>query len=241
MKKSVLFGLALLLVASLNAQWGKKINGNGNVVTENRSTDDYGSISISGFFDVTLVDGKEGKLTLKGEENLLEHIVTEVKNGNLVVKVENGLNLNPSSWKEGISITIPVESIEALTLSGSGDIVGKKTIESKDFSTDISGSGDISLSLRAENVSASISGSGDMDLNGSATNLEIRVSGSGDVKAYGLEVQNVNATISGSADIQVTATASIKARVSGSGDITYRGNPTKIDTKSSGSGDVTKG
>jgi hypothetical protein len=241
MKKSVLLGLALLLVASLNAQWGKKIKGNGNVVTEDRSTGDYGSVSISGFFDVTLVDGKEGELTLKGEENLLEHIVTEVKNGNLVVKVENGINLSPSSWKEGISITIPVESIDALTLSGSGDIVGKKTIESENFSTDISGSGDISLSLRADTISASISGSGDMDLSGSATNFEVRVSGSGDIQAYGLEVENVNATVSGSADIQVTATASIKARVSGSGDINYRGNPTKVDTKSSGSGDVTKG
>ncbi|MEH6681553.1 MAG: head GIN domain-containing protein [Sediminicola sp.] len=241
MKKSVMLGLVLLMAASLNAQWGKKIKGNGNVVTEERSTGDYGSVSISGFFDVTLIDGSEGELTLKGEENLLEHIVTEVKNGNLVVKVENGVNLSPSSWKDGISITIPVESIDGLTLSGSGDIVSKKTLESSDFRTDISGSGNIVLTVKAETISANISGSGDMELSGYANNLEVSVSGSGNVKAYGLEAQNVNANISGSADMQVTATESIKARVSGSGDISYRGNPKKIDTKSSGSGDVSKG
>ena len=42
----------------------------------------------------------------------------------------------------------------------------------------------------------------------------------------------------GSADIKVTATEMIKARVSGSGDIRYKGNPKKIDTKTSGSGDI---
>ncbi|MGI9550030.1 MAG: DUF2807 domain-containing protein, partial [Aurantibacter sp.] len=29
--------------------------------------------------------------------------------------------------------------------------------------------------------------------------------------------------------------------VSGSGDINYRGNPEKVDTKTSGSGDISKG
>jgi hypothetical protein len=51
---------------------------------------------------------------------------------------------------------------------------------------------------------------------------------------------NVTANVSGSADIKVTVSEMIQARVSGSGDISYRGNPKKIDTKSSGSGNITK-
>ena len=37
--------------------------------------------------------------------------------------------------------------------------------------------------------------------------------------------------VSGSADIKVTVKGNLKARVSGSGDIHYRGNPAKIDSK----------
>jgi len=86
-----------------------------------------------------------------------------------------------------------------------------------------------------------MSGSGDITLNGTAKNFEATISGSGDIKAYGLEADNVEATVSGSADIKVTANKMLKARVSGSGDISYRGNPTKVDTKASGSGDISKG
>ena len=37
-----------------------------------------------------LVDGTEGKLSIEGEENLLEYIKTEVKDGKLVIKVKKG-------------------------------------------------------------------------------------------------------------------------------------------------------
>jgi hypothetical protein len=240
MKKITTLCLALLAVAVTNAQW-KKVKGNGNVVTEERSTGEYEAISVSGFFDIDLVDGNEGELTLRGEENLLEHIVTEVKDGKLVIKVEKGLNLQPSNWKDGIHITVPVESINAVALSGSGDIVGKKKITSDDFKASMSGSGDISLQVEANTMSASMSGSGDISLSGKTGDFEINISGSGDIKAYELEAENVDAVVSGSADIKVTVNGMLRARVSGSGDIHYRGNPTKIDSKSSGSGDISRG
>ena len=241
MKKLLTLSIVVLSISSCTAQWGNRISGNGKTVSIERSVGDYDGVSISGWFDVDLVDGKEGELTLKGEENLLDYIITEVDNGKLVIKVKKGYNLKPSNWKDGIRITVPVDRIDAVTLSGSGDIVGKKTIESKNFKTTMSGSGDITLSVKSENMTATMSGSGDMNLSGSTGHFEATISGSGDIKAYDLEADTVDATVSGSADIKVTAKEMIKARVSGSGDISYRGNPKKVDTKTSGSGDISKG
>jgi len=241
MKKLITLALAFCAVATTNAQWGKRINGDGNIVTIERSVGDYDEVALAGWFDVDLVSGKEGELTLEGESNLLEHIKTEVKNGTLLIKVEKGVNLKPSSWGKGIRITVPVESISSVSLSGSGDIVGKTTLAANDFSTRISGSGDVSLTVNAKSVNAALSGSGDINLSGKTTDLDIQVSGSGDVKAYELEADFVTVAVSGSADVRVTANESIQARVSGSGDISYRGNPKKIDSKSSGSGDISKG
>ena len=243
MKKVVTLTLALIIAAATNAQWGKRIKGNGNVTTIERSVGEYDGVSVSGWFDVTLVDGQEGELTLRGEENLLEYIKTEVENGKLVIKVRKGVNLKPSSWGKdgGIYVTVPVERISSVTLSGSGDIVGKKTLKSGNFKTSMSGSGDITLDVDTEMMEASMSGSGDMNLSGRADSFEARISGSGDIKAYELEAENVYAQVSGSADIKVTVNGELKARVSGSGDIHYRGNPTKIDSKSSGSGDISRG
>jgi len=241
MKKLLSLSLVLLLTASCSAQWGKRVKGNGNVTTLERSVGEYEGIGLAGWFDVVLVAGEEGKLKLEGESNLLEHIITEVKNGKLSIKVEKGYNLKPSSWDDGIRITVPVESVNSIALSGSGDIVGKTMIRTDNFKTAMSGSGDITLDIEASSIDAAMSGSGDITLNGSTTDFEATISGSGDIKAYGLDADNVEATVSGSADIKVTANKRLRARVSGSGDISYRGNPAKVDTKASGSGDISKG
>lgn len=241
MKKITTLAIVMVLAVSCSAQWGKRIKGNGDEVTVNRSTGDYDGIGVSGWFDVHLVDGKEGELTLSGESNLLEYIVTEVKNGKLVIKTEKGVNLKPSSWNNGIVITVPVESVDAIALSGSGDIVSKTTIKTDNLDTAMSGSGDITLDVDANTVRASMSGSGDITLSGNTQDFDATISGSGDIKAFDMNADNVDATVSGSADIKVTANKMLKARVSGSGDITYRGNPEKIDTKTSGSGDISKG
>ena len=237
MKNWIVLGLALVS-ASCSAQWGKGIRGNGNTVSIERSVGDYESIAISGSFDIDLVSGSEGALIVKGEENLLEYIVTEVENGKLVIRVKKGVNLKPSIHKGGIHVQVPVESIDALSLSGSGDIVGHTTLKTADFKTSMSGSGDITLDVDTETLSASMSGSGDMNLSGNTRDFKATISGSGDIKAFDLNADNVEATVSGSADIKVTANEKLKARVSGSGDIHYRGNPKKVDTKTSGSGDI---
>ncbi len=231
--------IALLsLSVTVSAQWGKKVRGNGNVVTIERSVGEYDQIASAGWFDVVLVDGKEGTITLKGEENLLEYIKTEVKDGKLVIKKEKGVNLQSSGWKNGIEITIPVEEINAVKLSGSGDVVSKTTLKADTFKASLAGSGDVDLKVAAEEFKASLSGSGDMVLSGSARYFSVSVAGSGDIKAFDLEADVVEANVSGSADLKVTANQEIKARIAGSGDITYKGNPGKIDTKASGSGDI---
>ncbi|BFP42401.1 head GIN domain-containing protein [Flavobacteriaceae bacterium GF1] len=237
MKKTLTIVLAILTVTLSSAQW-KRVKGNGKTVTIERSVGEYDYVALAGWFDVELVDGTEGQLTLKGEENLLEYIKTEVKDGKLTIKQKRGINLKPSNWNDGITITVPVENVDGVSLSGSGDIVGKTVLKSNRFRTSISGSGDISLEIEATSLDASMSGSGDMNLSGRATDFEVSVSGSGDIRAYDLEADFVDAQVSGSADIKVTAKEMLKARVSGSGDISYKGNPKKIDTKSSGSGDI---
>ncbi|WP_350287034.1 head GIN domain-containing protein [uncultured Croceitalea sp.] len=239
MKKLITLSLVLFTVAA-SAQWGRRIKGNGKTVTIERSVGDYSSVALAGWFDVILVSGSEGELTLKGEENLLEYVKTEVKpDGKLIIKAEKGVNLKPSNWNSGIYITVPIESIDKVSLSGSGDIVGKTTIKASNFKTSLAGSGDITLDLQASAVEASMSGSGDINLSGSTTDFDVSISGSGDIKAYDLDADNVTAQVSGSADIKVTANEMLKARVSGSGDISYKGNPGKIETKTSGSGDIT--
>ena len=230
--------LSVLLIKSIScAQSWKKVSGNGNMKTETRTTSDYEGISCAGSFDYILVSGTEGKITIEGEENLLEHIITEVKNGKLVVKTKNGINLKTSMGKS-IKITIPFKDINSVSLSGSGDLWSEDTVSSTNLEVNLAGSGDMRLDIQATSVESNIAGSGDIKLSGRTTNLEASIAGSGDFEAFSLQSDNTEVSIAGSGDAQVISNKTIKGRVSGSGDIAYKGNPEKEDTKVSGSGTI---
>jgi hypothetical protein len=239
MKKVYITTMILLFTISLNAQsWGnKRVKGNGNVTTETRNTGDYDGVSVGGFFDVVLVKGKEGKVTIEGEENLLEYIVTEVNRGVLKIKVEKGINMKTT---RKLVVTVPVESIDRVSLGGSGNVKGETTIKTDDFDVSLGGSGNITLDVDATSIKSSIGGSGNIKLSGDADRMKSSIAGSGTIKAYELQVNYLKASIAGSGDIRVSVQDEIKATVAGSGSIYYKGNPPKIDTKSVGSGSVVK-
>ncbi len=245
MKKTtvLIFGF-LLAITSVNAQWwgGNKIKGNGNVVTDERKTSDYDQINVAGSLDVELFSGSEGNITVKAEENLLEFIITEVKGNRLVIKVKDGHSLSPSIHNS-ILITVPFKDIELVSLAGSGDVYTRPNniIKASSLKTSLAGSGDVKLEIDAEEVKASVSGSGDVSLMGGATKLTCSVAGSGDIHAYELKTKDVEASVTGSGDIKIYCDGVLTAKVTGSGDIKYKGNPTKEESKTVGSGSVSKG
>ncbi|MGS2760702.1 head GIN domain-containing protein [Sinomicrobium sp. M5D2P9] len=238
MKKIITLCIGLLFISTIHAQWfgNKKVTGNGNVVKTDRNTGDYDEIGVAGMFDVILVSGKEGKLTIEAEENLLEYIETEVNGNTLKIKTTKGINLRP---RKKILITIPFEDISAVSLAGSGSITGKDLIKASAFETSLAGSGDINLAVETDKLESNIAGSGDIKLKGKARVYEGRISGSGDIHAYELIADEVNTAVSGSGDIQVHCNGKLTARISGSGSVLYKGNP-KEDSKVSGSGKVKK-
>jgi len=243
MKNSIQFILfsVLFSTAIANAQWSSKnrIKGNGKVITEKRTTPSYDEIKVSGFFDVVLVSGTEGAISIKGEENLLPFIKVTVEENVLKIYTENNKSINTSKGKE-IVITVPFETISQVSLSGSGDIKTHNTIKSTAFLAKLSGSGDLNLDVMATQFEANLSGSGDVVLTGSTENFTAKLSGSGDIDASGLKAKNVDITISGSGDGKIFCSESLKARISGSGNIEYKGDPKNKDTKVNGSGEISK-
>jgi hypothetical protein len=236
MKQSIILA-ALLITAFAGAQ--DKIKGNGDVTKKTVSTSNYDEVKVAGFFDVTLIAGSEGKIVVEGESNLIEYVECKVEGNALRIGVEKGKKISPSMGKT-ITVTVPFESLNEVTLAGSGDVTSKSTIKSTDFTTTLSGSGDIKLNIDAKKVDAKVTGSGNMTLDGKAGDLVCGVTGSGDLDAFGLDSTNVDSTVTGSGNCKVHCSDFLQAKVTGSGDIDYKGEPKKKDTKVHGSGTISK-
>ena len=239
LKTTLIACLTLFTLSNCNAQWGKKIKGNGNKTTVTRSTSDYDAIKLAGSMDFELVKGKEGDIKLTGDSNLLKYIITESDGKTLTVRFEKNINIKYSK-NNSIKISIPFEDISSVTLSGSGDVVNTSIIKADDFMTKMSGSGDITLNVKANTIKATVTGSGDVTLMGSVKDLEAKVTGSGDFHGRKLSSQNTTAKVTGSGTIATNTSNNLNARVTGSGDINYSGNPTNVDKKIIGSGDISK-
>ena len=230
--------LVFLLSTTLScAQWGngKKMKGNGDITTETRSTGSYDGLKAAGPMDFKLVQGTEGEISIKGDSNLMEYIIIEVKGDKLIVKVKDGYNLKPS---QNIEITVPYKSISSVSLAGSGDIENSGIIKADKFKVALAGYGDIKLNAASQSLESSIAGSGDIKLIGSTKNLTTKIAGSGDFDGSHLKSTNVTAKITGSGSANVVSNGELKVRITGSGDVKYSGKPTNKDTKITGSGSV---
>lgn len=240
MKKLIAIAALFILLPfyAQNRVSKNSITGNGTMQTITRTTKSYNSISVGGSFNVILTNGKEGNISITGEENLLEYVVTEVDGDNLKIHFEKDFKNYKLNNK--IEIRVPIEKIEALALSGSGNITTETEIRADKFSTAQSGSGKMNLQITTQNMESALSGSGHLHLSGSTKNFEIAVSGSGKIDSQKLDSEAVTAAVSGSGTITVSTKEAIKAVVSGSGQIRYYGNPRKIEQKVSGSGGIYK-
>ena len=187
-----------------------------------------------------LKQGNSPSVVIEASEEVQDRIQTDVKNGVLTIKQNDDWKWwnNWSDKKVKIYITNP--TYDHVSVSGSGDIMGQNMLESRDMYIGVSGSGKVKLDIKVVDLDSKISGSGNMKLEGSARNTNLQISGSGNLDAEDLASESCKVRISGSGNCRVQVDNSLESRVSGSGNIYYRGNPEKLSNQSSGSGSIKK-
>jgi len=245
-KLNLVLGL-FVMVGSIGFVSCKK--GNGKMITSEKEVSSFEAVHISSSSDVYYHESQQYRAVVTVDENLLDYVVIKTKGNELRIGTKNG-NYSftkfvvdvycPRVTKASISGSGSFECVEKMvvptfeaTISGSGNLKG--IFECDDFSARISGSGKIDGTVMCNDFSTTISGSGKVTIVGESKNSTINISGSGDFKGREFKTNNADARISGSGDAYIWAIDYLKAHISGSGNIVYRGSP-KIDFSGSGSG-----
>lgn len=187
--------------------------GSGKIASETRSVPAFSRIESSGSTDLKITIGSPTSLVVEADDNILPLITTTVSGDTLTIGSRGSY-----STRHGVTITAVVPSLSALSLAGSGE-------------ADISG-------LDGPAFSVALSGSGDVEAHGTAEQVSVTVAGSGDVHLFDLAAKRANVSVTGSGDIEVNAANELSASVMGSGDISYKGTPAKLEKNVLGSGDI---
>lgn len=249
---------------------------------QTRQTRDVGTFTRLAFRvpgKLYLKQGSPQKVELEGPADVLREVETELEGDRLVIGREGRWSW---SWRDSERITayVTVKDINAISVSGSGDLIAEGQFKVNDLKLNVSGSGSLEIDAVATgNMEADVSGSGDIMLKGSCTNYDSDVSGSGKVSmnvtvreeadfgvsgsgqiraegsakqvktsisgsgkvlAANLVADKCEIRISGSGDCEINVKSDLDATISGSGSVTYKGDPQRVNSHSSGSGHVRK-
>ncbi len=234
MKISILIAASLLII-SCDGINGTGVTGNGNIRTEKRNTGNFDGVKTSGSIDVEINNGNEFSVAVENDDNLLQHVVTEVKQGTLNIYYQHGYSIHNDHAK--VYVTAP--TLDELVISGSANITSQDIIKnSRQIKIHVSGSGDLKAEVDAPQVDASVSGSGNINLSGRTKDFTCSATGSGDLNCGGLESENTTVRVTGSGNAHVFASVHLSASSFGSGDVYYKGHPQSPEIHTAGSGSV---
>ena len=199
----------------VSLSFGSKVKGSGNVVTEKREIADFKSIEVSGIFEVEVVAQKEFSIEIEADDNLLELIKTEVKDGTLEIERKKRF-----SSRNSIKIRISAPNIEKLDNAG----VSKVTI----------------VNIANESLQIDSSGASKVKLEGTTNKLNLDISGASRIDASGLSASKVAVESSGASSARVNVSSELDADLSGASRVSYKGNPTRIDKNTSGASRISQ-
>ena len=235
MKTTIKFSiLALLAAFSLSSCTKDRIKGTGATVSETFTIANFSKVNLDFSADVNYVYDKDYYVSVDAQQNVIDQMDIEKNGSTLCLKFKTGTHLVKF---DKVTFTIHSPSFEGGNVSGSGDLYVRGGFKSTNLNLDVSGSGKIDIqTIETDNVDATISGSGKMEVHsGTATSINSKISGSGKILLEDLEAQDVTTKTSGSGTTKVWATNKLNAKITGSGDVYYRGNPsTTVDITGSG-------
>jgi hypothetical protein len=206
--------VALLPMAcSLAVNSAKIIKGSGVVASETRHVSGFDAIQLAGSADVTVSFGDSESVVVEAEDNILPLIETVVRGSELVIKWKP---MTSGADTEPVRVTVTMKSLKAASLPGSGNI----TIADMD-------GGAVELDLQ---------GSGNITADGIVDSVSTKLGGSGNIMCGDLQAKSAAVKLPGSGNVTVFASESLDVTISGSGSVTYRGDPAEFTQSVTGSG-----
>ena len=186
-----------------------KIVGEGSIITETLSIDNFNSIvNVSGI-NVNILQGQAQVVTARGQANIISRIVPTVSDNTWTIVLEEGCYSNVE-----LTVDITIPALEQVTSKSSGDININGFEGAQDLTVESMGSGHII-------------GNSDFE---SLINLEVVNRGSGNIILYPIETDDCTIISAGSGNSFVYARNTLNVTLSGSGNVSYKGSPTITQT-----------
>ena len=210
------------------------IRGNKNVVSEERSIrSDFEIINVQQGINLTITQGKPTDIRVEADENILDLLITEVKNNELNIYFEKNVN-----QAKARNVYLTTESISKIKASSGASVKSENTIQATSLDLDSSSGSSINIHANANEINSESSSGSTITIFGKSQTFSAQASSGSSIKAKELKTVNATAKVSSGASIDVNVSDKLTAKASSGGDIDYEGNPSEVDKETSSGGSV---
>jgi len=207
--------------------------------TENRNVKNFNGIKVSTGIDLYITMGNSEEVKIVADDDIIDDIVTEVKNGTLHIYQEKDNNwFSWGGFNKTRKAYVTVKQLESIDASSGSDVRSENTLKGDKLDIEASSGSDVNLDLVYKNVSLKTSSGSDAKLTGKAKYFTASASSGSDIVARDFETEKCRVSASSGSDATVNVSDELEANASSGADIRYYGNPKSRDTDESSGGDV---
>ena len=210
------------------------VSGDGKVISQDRGVSSFSELSVSGPFEIHLVQSNEPKVRVEADENLQDYIHVTMDGDELKIKTTESFH-SPYTAR----LYISVGELEKLSCAGDIHLDCDSVIKLKNLDASFAGSYDAHLNLYAIYLKSNLAGAGTLHVTGNVNETEYSAAGSSSIKAFDCQSSTCTISIAGSGHAEVNASDNLKVTIAGAGSVKYRGDP-KVQQKIMGAGSVEK-
>ena len=197
-----------------------------------RKVGSFDKVKATKGINVTLIEGSKEEVEVTIVNGSPVDVVTELKNKKLTVKMKTKI------YKDvAVQVYVTYVRIREIYAGSGASIDAENTITSDKLLIDGGTDSEVILDIDVNALEASIS-AGRMELEGSAVSQVVKANTGGKYLSYDLKSDDVIAKANTGGRVEVTVSKSIKASASNGGSVNFKGNPDKIDKKTSLGGKV---
>lgn len=234
--KVVIAAVVAILFTSCTMNFGslKKVDGTGNVVTKNRNiTTEFTSIKASNGLEIILEQGPNSEVKVEADDNLQEHIKTEITDGEL--KIYSDVNIRDAKSKK---VFVRLAKLTSLEASTGASVSSTNVLENRDMDFSSSSGSEIDVKVNAATVSCKSSSGSEIRISGKAEKLETESSSGSTIEAQDLIVKNAVADSSSGSEINLNVSETLTAKASSGSSVSYESEPKTLNKKVSSGGSV---
>lgn len=210
--KKILIGVAILFVQMSFGQVTKSLG-------------DFDKVKVFDKLSVTLIEGSENKIVIKGSRESEVEVVN--KNGELKLRMPFPKLMSGND----MSIQLYYKRIEAIDVSEGSIVTSKETFKQTTIDLNSKEGGEINVILDVDNAKVRAVSGGIIKVSGKATNQVANLGSGGFLRARTLKSSQTTINVSAGGNAEIYATTLVDAKVSAGGYIYIYGKPKQINQK----------